>query len=265
LKKEIAVLMPVYNPGQEIRETLESLKAQTAAFKLFVIDDGSLHKPDYAGLLKDFDHHLIISPKNIGVNEARNPALKRILSENFEFIALIDCGDIAKPNRLSVQLDFLNRNSITSILGSWTEMEFAETGGKFLLRFPSGDSACRKALWVNMPVSHPSLMIRGSVFRKIGLYSGQYTAAEDYDFLRRAADAGFCIDNVQQTLMRKIETRDSISWKKRSTQLSSRIRIQWKHRDLANFRCWIGLLKTTLLRLTPNSAIQKIKQVLDKN
>ena len=37
MKKDIAVLMPAYNPGHDIIETLNSLKAQTEPFKLFVI------------------------------------------------------------------------------------------------------------------------------------------------------------------------------------------------------------------------------------
>ncbi len=40
-EKRIAVLMPAYNPGPEIAHTLDSLRAQTVPFKLFVIDDGS--------------------------------------------------------------------------------------------------------------------------------------------------------------------------------------------------------------------------------
>ncbi len=82
-----------------------------------------------------------------------------------------------------------------------------------------------------MPVSHPALMIRSAVFHDIGHYSKRHEAAEDYDLIRRAADAGFSIDNVQEVLLRKIETRNSISWKKRDAQLMSRLAIQWEHRD----------------------------------
>ena len=264
MKKDIAVLMPAYNPGHDIIETLDSLKAQTEPFKLFVIDDGSTRKPDYATLLKGFDHHLIISPRNLGVNEARNPILQQILSEGFPYIALIDCGDVALPTRLSIQKAHLQENPDIRILGSWIEMVFTETGGQFIVKYPAGNAKCIRAMWSNMPVSHPALMIRSAVFREIGLYSKRYEAAEDYDLIRRASAAGFGIDNVQEVLLRKIETRNSISWKKRGAQLNSRLAIQWEHRDLSNPLCIKGLLKTALMRIIPDAITRQIKQALGK-
>lgn len=264
MKKEIAVLMPAYNPGLEISETLDSLHRQSAPFKLFVIDDGSRNVPDYKFLLRDFDYHLIISPKNLGVNEARNPALRQILTEGFQYIALIDCGDVAMPQRLAKQKAFLDSNPDVSILGSCIEMVFTETRKEFSITYPSGSGQCRVAMWSNMPVSHPALMIRSQVFEQIGLYSKRYEAAEDYDFIRRAAAAGFGIDNMQDILLRKIETLNSISRKKRGTQLNSRLAIQWEHRDLTNLQCLVGLLKTTLIRITPDAVTHKIKQTLGK-
>ncbi len=259
MKKDIAVLMPAYNPGNEIIETLDSLRRQTEPFKLFVIDDGSAQKPDYDSLLKGFDYHLIISPRNLGVNEARNPALQQILSEGFPYIALIDCGDIALPNRLAVQKACLQANPDIAILGSWIELIYTETHKQFVMEYPAGLAANLQTTWSKMPISHPALMIRSDVFRRIGLYSKRFEAAEDYDFIRRAADAGFGIDNVQEILLHKIETRDSISWKKRNTQLKSRLAIQWQYRDLTNMHCIAGLLRTSLIRITPATIIRQIK------
>ena len=257
--KDIAVLMPAYNPGNEIIETLDSLRKQTEPFKLFVIDDGSAQKPDYDSLLKGFDYHLIISPRNLGVNEARNPALQQILTEGFPYIALIDCGDIALPNRLAVQKACLQANPAIAILGSWIELIYTETHKQFVMEYPAGLAANQQTLWSKMPISHPALLIRSEVFRRIGLYSKRFEAAEDYDMIRRAADAGFGIDNVQEILLHKIETRDSISWKKRSAQLKSRFAIQWQYRDLTNMHCIAGLLRTSLIRITPAKIIRQIK------
>lgn len=264
MKKDIAVLMPAYNPGPEIAETLSSLKAQTEPFKLFLIDDGSTRKPDYAALLKGFDHYLIISPQNLGVNEARNPILQQILLEGFPYIALIDCGDVALPNRLAIQKARLQADPAIHILGSWIELIFTEADGQFIVKYPAGNIQCIRAMWSNMPVSHPALMIRSAVFRDIGLYSKRYEAAEDYDLIRRAVAAGFGIDNVQKVLLRKIETPNSISRAKRSAQLKSRLAIQWEHRELSNPLCINGLLKTTLMRVTPDAITRQIKQALGK-
>lgn len=264
MKKDIAVLMPAYNPGNEIIETLNSLRKQTEPFKLFVIDDGSAQKPDYDSLLKGFDYHLIISPRNLGVNEARNPALQQILSEGFPYIALIDCGDIAFPKRLTVQKACLQANPDIAILGSWTELTYTETGQQLIMKYPAGLAANLQAMWFKSPTSHPTLLIRSEVFRRIGLYSTRFEAAEDYDMIRRAAAAGFGIDNLQEILLRKIETRNSISWKKNSVQLKSRLAIQWQFRDLTNMHCIAGLLRTSIIRITPARIIRNLKHALSK-
>jgi glycosyltransferase involved in cell wall biosynthesis len=252
-------LMPSYNPGDEIIATLDSLRAQTIPFKLFVIDDGSARKPDYANLLVGIDHHLIISPHNLGVNEARNPALEAILAEGHEFIALIDCGDIAMPQRLSEQLSFLEARPDIGIVGSAVELVDETSGRRRLLTYPVSPEGARRALWFNMPVSHPAIMLRSDVFRKVGLYSGQYEAAEDYDLMRRADRAGIRILNLPNVLLRKIENGESVSVKRRNQQLRSRMRIQWHNMAWSNPSAWFGLLRTMAIITLPANVQNAIK------
>jgi glycosyltransferase involved in cell wall biosynthesis len=255
--------MPAYNPRQEMEGTLASLRQQSMPFTLVLVDDGSTRKPDYRKLLEGIDHHLIELPHNIGVNEVRNPGLEYILAEKFDLICLIDCGDRAKPDRLERQFRFLCANPQVAIAGSWVEMIY-EDGGRYVAEFPSGADNVRRAMFSNMPVCHPALMIRPEVFRRIGRYSKEFEAAEDYDMILRAAAAGFGIDNVQAVLLEKYETRDSVSWKKRKAQLASRLALQWRYRDLSDSACVKGLLKTGLLRAAPDKAVRQIKALLGR-
>jgi GT2 family glycosyltransferase len=261
----IAVLMPVYNPGPELATTLDALRAQSVPFQLFLVDDGSKAKPDYAKLTQGLNCATIELAKNMGVTGALNAGLAEILKQDFELVARIDNGDICAPTRFAKQQAFLEHRPDVSILGSWVEMVYVESGKRFVLHHPAGLSACKRVMWSNMPATHPALMIRASLFKSIGLYSERYDAAEDYDLIRRAADAGLGIDNVQEVLLHKLETSDSISWKKRCFQLDSRLAIQWEHRDLSNLRCIRGLLKTALIRVMPDASIRQIKQTLGRN
>jgi GT2 family glycosyltransferase len=264
-RTNIAVLMPVYNPGTELVATLDGLRAQSVPFQLFLVDDGSRTKPDYAKLTHGLNCETIELAKNVGVAGALNAGLAEILKQDFELVARIDNGDICAPTRFAKQQAFLEQRPDVSILGSWVEMVYAESGKRFVLNHPSGFPACKRMMWSNMPTTHPSLMIRASLFKNIGLYSHRYDAAEDYDLIRRTADAGLGIDNVQEVLLHKIETSDSISWKKRDIQLNSRLAIQWEHRDLTNLLCVRGIVKTALIRATPHSILRQIKQTLGRN
>jgi glycosyltransferase involved in cell wall biosynthesis len=258
--KEIAVLMPVYNPGPDISLTLDSLKKQYVAFKLYVIDDGSAQKPDYASLLAGVDHHLILSPQNIGVNEARNPALQVILQAGHKYIALIDCGDIARPERLKLQKDFLDNTANVDVVGSAIRQVFVVSNIEFPLGFPLSPDDVQRVSWAKLPLSHPTLMLRSDVFRKVGLYSGAFHAAEDYEFARRALKAGVRFANLPDILLDKIETSDSVSHRKRRTQIRSRLAIQWRYRDLSNPLCILGMMRTLLISVTPRSWIDARKK-----
>ena len=258
----IAVLMPSYNPGEGIHMTLNSLRSQSVPFKLFVVDDGSPAKPDYRKLLQGFDYHLIELPNNVGVNEVRNPGLAQILREGFDYVALIDCGDAMTPRRLALQKTYLDENPEIDIVGSWIEMNYEETGRKFDIHWPIDSDEITRGLWVNMSVTHPALMLRSAVFKTVGFYTGSFEAAEDYDFLRRAMKAGCRFHNIDEKLLIKYETKDSISWRKRRAQLKSRLRIQWRYRNLTNPLCIAGLLKTAAILVVPDRLAPSIKAVI---
>lgn len=263
-KMKIAVLLPCYEPGGDIDTTLDSLRTQTVPFKLFVIDDGSTRKPDYQSLLREFDHHLILSPRNLGVNEARNPALKQILSEGYEYIALIDCGDICMPHRLAVQQAYLDANRHIAIVGSNIDLVHGSGQNKVVLKFPETPSGVKQAMHSVMPVSHPTLMIRADVFRTIGLYSGRFDAAEDFDMIRRADRAGFLIANLQDKLVCKIETNRSVSVRKRHRQLRSRLAIQWTYMQWLKPLAWVGLARTLILLVTPPRLAVALKEPIGR-
>jgi glycosyltransferase involved in cell wall biosynthesis len=258
--KEIAVLMPAYNPGPDIALTLNSLKNQQIDFKLYVIDDGSARKPEYKSLLAEFDHHLILSPQNIGVNEARNPALRAILAAGHKYVALIDCGDIARPSRLKLQKDYLDKNPQIDGVGSAIRQVFVVSNIEFPLGFPETQEEFRNVSWAKLPLSHPTLMVRSGVFRDVGLYSGEFHAAEDYELIRRALSMGKQFANLPDVLLDKIETSDSVSHQKRRTQLKSRFAIQWRYRDLSNPRCILGMIRTAIIWTTPRSWIDARKK-----
>lgn len=264
MQTHIAVLMPVYNPGSEIKETLDSLKNQTLPFKLFVVDDGSTRKPDYQNLLSGLNHELITLPKNVGVNEVRNHAISRILQQGFKYTALIDCGDIAKPQRLERQYSTMERRPEIDILGSAVQQVFKITGVEFTLRFPEETEAVKRLIWSNIPVCHPSLMIRSNVFEKIGVYSKTYSYAEDYELMFRATKARLFIANLPDVLLEKIETSDSVSHKQRSLQLQSRLKIQWQYRNLLNPFSTLGLMRTLVLSRMPTNFLNSLKKYLSK-
>ncbi|MCA0432512.1 MAG: glycosyltransferase [Proteobacteria bacterium] len=261
-RPDIAVLMPVYNPGPELLPTVESIRSQGVPCRLFLVDDGSKKKADYEAILKGMDHKLIVLPQNKGITGAMNAGLAEILKGDFTYIARLDNGDMMLPDRLAVQTAYMKAHPEIDILGSWIELEDMNSGAKRILKHPVSPEAVAQAMWHNMAMTHPSLLIRTSFFRTHGPYSDLYDAAEDYELTRRALKRGSKIANDDKVLTRKIETSQSISWQKRRVQLLSRLRIQWHYRDLTKPACWIGMAKTLALSITPVSISAKIKNLM---
>jgi GT2 family glycosyltransferase len=259
----IAVLIPSYNPGAELKGTLDSLHAQTVGFRLFLVDDGSKQPGDYETLTADMDVRIIRLPRNLGITGAMNAGLAEIMAGDFDYIARLDIGDFCAPVRFAKQLAFMDANRHIGIVGSAVEFRLFNGNHKLVgskvMTFPLSVEGCINRLPLNSPIIHPAMLIRRSVFEALKNYSESYPAAEDFDLLWRAHRAGFDLINLPDTLLIKEETPGSISQKRRRRQIMSRLHIQWDNRDLANPRCWMGLIKSSITWAMPAWAVHGLK------
>lgn len=259
----IAVLLPSYNPGAELRGTLDSLRAQTIPFRLFLVDDGSKQSVDYEILASGMDVRIMCLPRNLGITGAMNAGLAEIMAGAFDYIARLDIGDFCTPERFVKQLAFMDANKHIGIVGSAVEFRLFNGNHKLvgskLMTFPLSVEGCINRLPLNSPIIHPAMLIRRSVFESLQLYSENYPAAEDFDLLWRAHIAGFNLINLPEILLVKEETPGSISQKRRRKQIMSRLRIQWDNRNLRNPRCWLGLAKSLVTWALPAWAVHSLK------
>ena len=102
----VSVLMPVYNTALYLREAMDSMLSQTFTdFELIVLDDCS---PDNAEeILDTYDDPRIVrykGEKNVGLSNVLNIGIDMARGK---YIARMDSDDISMPNRLNVQVDYL--------------------------------------------------------------------------------------------------------------------------------------------------------------
>src|SRR5688572_16445446 len=107
----ISVVMPVYNSEMYLSTAIDSILSQTCEdFELLIFDDGS--NDDSWKIIRQYaqlDKRIVPfrSDTNSGYVVHLNEG---VLRAKGEFIARMDSDDIALPDRLALQLEFLRNN-----------------------------------------------------------------------------------------------------------------------------------------------------------
>ena len=259
----IAVLIPVYNEAGRLRETLESLRAQSVAFTVVLVDDGSspaLHVDASA-----YDYPIVVHrmARNGGIEAALNAGLELIEARGFELVARLDVGDRCTPTRLATQQAFLDQRPDVHLVGSDVEWRHDDGSLAFALTLPSTHLEISRALHHTVCLIHPTVMFRTSVLRAVGRYSYDYPAAEDFEFFWRIAKR-FEVANLSEVLLVTRFDRNGLSITRRRRQLRSKLRIQLENFRVAEPLSFVGVAKTLALMSVPYGGVVAIKRVLTR-
>jgi glycosyltransferase involved in cell wall biosynthesis len=105
----VSVIVPAWNAGQTIAETLDSVRAQTFSdYEVIIVDDGS--SDETAEIARRFCaadlRFTLVKQPNQGVSAARNLALDRARGE---YIAFLDADDVWLPQKLAKQLELFRQ------------------------------------------------------------------------------------------------------------------------------------------------------------
>ena len=195
----ISVLLPTYNVADYIDEAVQSILSQTYTnIELIIVDDCSTDET-YAKL-----EQIAASDKRIVLmkNESNRRivfSLNRALSiARGSYIARMDGDDISVPARLEKMKEDLDCNPTCGIVGSLSAAIDSE--GRLIAEhpLPISDEAIKKTLKWCSTVQHIWLA-RKEVYEKLGTYR-EFSGAEDYDFLLRAAKADYGLANYPECL-----------------------------------------------------------------
>jgi glycosyltransferase involved in cell wall biosynthesis len=109
----VSIITPCYNSEKYIQETVQSVQNQTYKnWQMIIVDDASTDKTiaiieKIAGL--DSRIKVVKLGKNSGTGIARNSALD---FANGKYISFLDADDLWKPEKLEIQINFLQINNI---------------------------------------------------------------------------------------------------------------------------------------------------------
>lgn len=167
---KVSMLIPVYNKAPWLRECLDSVFAQRFRdFEVVAVDDASTDE-SLAILRSCRDPRLRIVEleQNMGPAGAANAGMDACRGE---YIARLDADDLAVPDRLAIQVAYMDANPQVGASGGAVALFGAQQN---TWSFPQHNDDCQAQLLFGVPVSQGASIMRRSVLQQHGL---RYDAA----------------------------------------------------------------------------------------
>ncbi|HWB24567.1 MAG TPA: glycosyltransferase [Chitinophagaceae bacterium] len=228
--------MPVYNAGNYLRASIESILGQSQGdFEFLIFNDASTDNSlDIIKSYNDSRIKIIDSPVNTGYLKHLNHGLQLARGK---YIARMDADDISLPQRFEEQVKYLRQNPSVKIVGSYITV-FAEQAGDIkIIKYPTLPGKIKWHAIKGTPLAHPAVMLDKKCLLQLEeFYKEEYYPSEDYEFWTRLLEK--CnIGNIPQPLLKYRSHEMQTSSVKAELQKKNAMRIK-KHyiRSLFNIR-----------------------------
>lgn len=204
----ISVAIPAYNRGHYLQYCLDSIATQTyRPLEIVVVNDGStdnteevaLHWWDSLQNSQGLSFVYLRLPHNIGYPGAQSTAYQ---ISSGEYIANQDSDDLSHPNRLESELFFLLANTDYSFVGcnfASFHDDITKTKRSHMLRY-GFENILNTYRDGGHCVCFGTLLFKRIVFERIGGLTSFLRGAEDYEWITRALNQGFYVDNLSAEL-----------------------------------------------------------------
>jgi len=206
---DVTIVVPLYNGGRFIGETLRSVLQQTfSRFEVIVVDDGSNDEgPDVVQAHRSDARVQLMRNPHLGVAEARNTGAARA-SERSRYLMFLDADDLWYPETLATLVDALDRRPDAA--GAFVLAEYIDgagdvlhpgdfprhmrgredlRGGRFVPRDSAADLLLEHLFLSNLVYPPGCLLMRRAAYETAGGFDGRYLA-EDWEFVMRLAELG---------------------------------------------------------------------------
>lgn len=237
----ISVIIPAFNAGRFINRTIESILAQRYRdYEIIVVDDGSTDNT--AEAVKSYGSKVhYIYQKNAGTAAARNTG---IAASKGDCIALLDHDDEWLPDKLSLQMELLQRNPDLkwcatnryqsdgrrrAVVGNIEAIKKGLEGKDY---FENYFEAATKGV---CPVITSTMVIEKAVFEELGVFDASLVRCDDLDMWWRIAFRYPAIGYLPEPLV--------------VVHLDVEVAASTKTRLAAKQRPWTGELITRHLKL----------------
>ena len=204
----VSVVIPAFNAAIVVRETLDSVCAQTFRdFEVIVVDDGSTD--DTAVVVRKFcatdARFRFLQQTRGGASAARNAAIKQARGG---WIAFLDADDVWLPQKLARQMELSRKDPRANFLFTnfymWDGKDDLSVWFRDDRPLPEGDVSRKLVFNVSHSgaVTMSTVMMRREMLHTEGPFDLEMVNAEDWDLLLRMAERGLCVRGTREPLAR---------------------------------------------------------------
>src|SRR6516165_8701901 len=193
-KALVSVIIPAFDAAANIRQTLNSVVAQTyEEIEVIVVDDGSSDAT--SAIVEEFaardTRFQLVRQRNAGVGAARNTAIRKARGK---YIAPLDADDLWFPEKLEKQVACLEQcGNETGLVYCWSTL-IDQNGGVVNECSHTVEGRLHHALILRNFLGNGSVpLFRAAALEKVGLYltraeQGGAQGCEDWDLYLRIAE-----------------------------------------------------------------------------
>lgn len=259
---KVSFILPTYNAEKTIDRCINSIMEQTYTdWEIICCDDCSTDKTLeklHQWQSKDSRIKVLQNTENRRAAFSRNRCIQEAKGE---YIAQIDDDDCCAPNRLAVQVEFLDTNPYVGFVGSFAYL-FDEKGvwGTFkVVEKPEKEDLVKNSCFIN-----PSVMLRRSVLDQVNGYrvAKETRRTEDYDLFMRMYSKGIKGYNIQIPLIYYYRGENSFPKCKYEFRIDE-AKIRYKNFKALGLlpKSFLYVIKPLIVGLIPMRVIEKIKKI----
>jgi glycosyltransferase involved in cell wall biosynthesis len=252
-KPLVSVVMTVYNEERYLKDAIDSVTSQTYEdIELLIVNDGSTDRSKR--ILDSYNDPRIkvTHTKHQGISKAKNIAFRQATGT---YVALHDADDISFPNRIEVQVEFLEKRPDIALTGAYircideegrdlktfiigddprdfgeTMIDWSRRFGGITIYIKENHEEIRKALLrCRNCIMHGTVMFRREILDEVGLYDEGLRYAVDYEFYLRVSER-HKLANIPRVLykQRVHKGRESVLYASEQKKCMLDVLLRWK-------------------------------------
>jgi glycosyltransferase involved in cell wall biosynthesis len=209
----VSVVIPAYNVATYMRETLDSVFAQTYTdFEVVVVNDGSPDTEELERALEPYRERIVyVRQENRGAGAARNRGLREARGG---YVAFLDADDLWLPNFLEAQMRFLEAGGYDLVYSDAVLFGDTPVAGRTQMESASpsvGEVDFLSLIHYRCNVTTSTVLARKAPIFEAGLFDEGLRNSQDFELWVRLVRRGARVSYQRKVLVRYRCHDDSLS------------------------------------------------------